>query len=131
MTIRLVLALGIGAASVLAVTKILTQLPILWFLAPLYAVALLLMIFTPRMYVGLAFDSGGVTGGALTSALLTPLTLGIAQAVAAEATAAGLPAQSVLTNGFGIIAFISVTPLIAVQLLGLWGNRKQQKTGCP
>ena len=124
MTIRFTLALGISVASVLAILKIMTQINILVFLLPLYAIALIMMIFTPRLYVGLAFDSGGVTGGALTSAFLTPLTLGIAQAVA---LAAGPDAQSVLTNGFGIIAFISVTPLIAVQLLGLLYERQARK----
>ena len=59
-------------------------------------------------------DSGGVSGGA--DKRLTPLTLGIAQAVAHNA---GTKAQSILVNGFGIIAFISVTPLIAVQALGI------------
>lgn len=119
MTIRMTLAIGIGFASLLAMLKILTQVNILWFLVPLYALALLMMPFTSSLFVGLAFDSGGVTGGALTSAFLTPLTLGTAQAVAATA---GSRAQSVLTNGFGIIAFISVTPLIAVQALGILYN---------
>ena len=116
MTMRMTLAIGIGIAAVLSIVKIMTQINILWFLAPLYLIALILMKFTSRLFVGLAFDSGGVTGGALTSAFLTPLTLGVAQAVAAGA---GPNAQSVLTNGFGIISFISVTPLIAVQTLGI------------
>ena len=120
MTIRMTLAVGIGVAAMIAIVKILTQTNILWYLVPLYAIALVMMKFTPRLFVGLAFDSGGVTGGALTSAMLTPLTLGIAQAVAVEA---GPNAQSVLTNGFGIIAFISVTPLIAVQILGMYASR--------
>lgn len=77
-----------------------------------------MMIFTPRLFVGLAFDSGGVTGGALTSAFLTPLTLSIAQMVA-ESSGEKL---SILTNGFGIISFISVTPLIAIQTLGIIYN---------
>jgi hypothetical protein len=115
-TIRLTLAVGIGFASVLAIIKILTQIHILWFLTPLYIIALLMMKPNSPMFVGLAFDSGGVSGGALTSAFLTPLTLGVAQAVALTA---GPNAQSVLTNGFGIIAFISVTPMIAVQTLGI------------
>lgn len=120
-TIRTTLAIGIGFASMLCIIKILTQVNILWFLVPLYAIALGMMPFTSRLFVGLAFDSGGVTGGALTSAFLTPLTLGVAQAVAAGA---GAGAQSVLTNGFGIIAFISVTPLIAVQVLGIVYDRR-------
>lgn len=115
MTIRITLALGIGVASLLSVLKILTEINILWFLIPLYAVSLAMMPFTPKLFVGLAFDSGGVTGGALTSAFLTPLTLSIAQAVAL----ANGSEMSVLTNGFGIISFISVTPLIAVQALGI------------
>jgi hypothetical protein len=116
LTIRITLAVGIGFASLLAMVKILTEINILWFLVPLYAIALIMMIFTPKLFVGLAFDSGGVSGGALTSAFLTPLTLGVAQAVAHKSISGG---QSILVNGFGIIAFISVTPLIAVQLLGI------------
>ncbi len=116
LTIRMTLAIGIGFASLLAMVKILTEVNILWFLVPLYAIALIMMKFTPKLFVGLAFDSGGVSGGALTSAFLTPLTLGVAQAIAQKSTSGG---QSILVNGFGIIAFISVTPLIAVQFLGI------------
>jgi len=125
LTIRLTLAIGIGAASVLSIIKILSQINILYFLIPLYLIALIMMKFSSKMMVGLAFDSGGVTGGALTSAFLTPLTLGIAQAVAGQS---GVGAQSVLTNGFGIIAFISVTPLIAVQTLGIIYDLRLKKT---
>jgi len=117
-TIRITLAIGIGVASLLSVLKILTEVNILYFLVPLYAVSLFMMIFTPKLFVGLAFDSGGVTGGALTSAFLTPLTLSIAKSVA-EARGGEM---SILTNGFGIISFISVTPLIAVQALGIIYN---------
>ncbi|WP_313129667.1 DUF1538 domain-containing protein [Anaerocolumna sp.] len=125
MTIRMTLAIGIGFASLLSMVKILTEIHILWFLIPLYAISLILMIFTPKLFVGLAFDSGGVSGGALTSAFLTPLTLGVAQAVAATSKAGGL---SILVNGFGIIAFISVTPLIAVQFLGIVYDIEIHKT---
>lgn len=117
-TISITLAIGIGFASLLSILKILTEINILYFLAPLYAISLVMMIFTPKLFVGLAFDSGGVTGGALTSAFLTPLTLSIAQSVA-KANGGEL---SILTNGFGIISFISVTPLIAIQALGIIYN---------
>jgi len=122
-TIRITLALGIGVASLLSVLKILTEIDILVFLVPLYAISLIMMIFTPKLFVGLAFDSGGVTGGALTSAFLTPLTLSIAQSVA-EANGSKM---SILTNGFGIISFISVTPLIAIQALGIIYNIKVKR----
>lgn len=118
MTIRITLAIGIGVASLLSILKILTEINILYFLVPLYAISIIMMIFTPKLFVGLAFDSGGVTGGALTSAFLTPLTLSIAEAVAA----ANGGEMSILTNGFGIISFISVTPLIAIQALGIIYN---------
>lgn len=124
LTIRFTLAIGIGFASLLSMLKIITQINILYFLVPLYLIALIMMKFTPNLFVGLAFDSGGVSGGALTSAFLTPLTLGVAQAVA---EGAGATAQSVLTNGFGIIAFVSVTPLISVQLLGILYNIKSKE----
>ncbi len=123
LTISLTLAIGIGVASMLSILKILTQVNILYFLVPLYAIAIIMMKFTPRLFVGLAFDSGGVTGGALTSAFLTPLTLGIAQSVA-KLTGSEM---SILTNGFGIIAFISVTPLIAVQALGIIYDIRSKK----
>lgn len=114
-TIRLTLAIGIGVASLLAILKILTEINILWFLVPLYVISVALMPFTPKLFVGLAYDSGGVTGGALTSAFLTPLTLSIASQVAVSSGGT----MSVLTNGFGIISFISVMPIIAVQILGI------------
>ncbi len=117
-TISVTLAIGIGFASLLSILKILTEINILYFLTPLYAISLIMMIFTPKLFVGLAFDSGGVTGGALTSAFLTPLTLSIAQSVAAARGGE----LSILTNGFGIISFISVTPLIAIQALGIIYN---------
>ena len=85
---------------------------------PLYVIALVMMKFASKMFTGLAFDSGGVTAGGLTSAFLTPLTLGIAQAVNAD---------TILTNGFGIIAFMSVTPLIAVQTLGIIYEKRYKK----
>ncbi len=122
-TIRMTLAIGIGVASLLSVLKILTGINILWFLGPLYLISIVMMKFTPKLFVGLAFDSGGVTGGALTSAFLTPLTLSIAQAVEVSSG----KDMSILTNGFGIISFISVTPLIAVQALGIIYDIRSKK----
>lgn len=118
MTIRVTLALGIGVASLLSILKIMTEVNILYFLVPLYVISIGMMAFTPKLFVGLAFDSGGVTGGALTSAFLTPLTLSIAGAVAKAQGGQ----MFILTNGFGIISFISVTPLIAIQALGIIYN---------
>ena len=115
--IKLSLALSIGIASVLAIMRILFDINILYFLVPLYAIALGLLFFTPKLFVGLAFDSGGVTGGAITSAFLTPLTLGVSQALG----------QDILTSGLGMIAFISVTPIVIIQILGILYQNKINK----
>ncbi len=123
MTIRVILAIGIGIASLLSILKILTEINILYFLVVLYAISIIMMKFTPKLFVALAFDSGGVTGGTLTSAFLTPLTLSIAQSVAKARGGT----MSILTNGFGIISFISVTPLIAIQALGFIYNIRLKK----
>jgi hypothetical protein len=104
-----------------------TQISLLWFLVPLYAVALIMMKFSSKLFVGLAFDSGGVTAGGLTSAFLTPFALGIAGAVRETVIASGGEPQSILTNGFGIISFMSVTPLIAVQVLGIIYETRYKK----
>lgn len=117
MVIKLSLAISIGLASILCMCKVIFNLNILFFLAPLYATALILLLFTPKLFIGLAFDSGGVTGGAITSAFLTPLTLGVSGALD----------QDILISGFGMIAFISVTPLIIVQILGIMYERKIKK----
>jgi hypothetical protein len=127
MTIRVTLAIGLGFASVISVIKIITQINLLWFLIPLYAIAIIMMKFSSKMFVGLAFDSGGVTAGGLTSAFLTPFALGIALAVRESVITAGGVPQSILTNGFGIIAFMSVTPLIAVQTLGVIYEMRYRK----
>jgi len=128
MKTRLTLGISIGLATVLFIIKIILEINILWFLVPLYLIAVLLMKFASSLFVGLAFDSGGVVGGTLTSAMLTPLTLGIAQGVAA---AAGPGAQSILINGFGIIAFNSVVPLIAIQIMGIFYASKAQAKSAP
>lgn len=114
-SIKYTLALGIAVASLLCVLKILTKTNILYYLVPLYIISIVLMKFTPKLFVALAFDSGGVTGGALSSAFLTPLTLSIATEVAKSSGTT----MSILTEGFGMISFISVTPLIAIQVLGI------------
>ena len=115
--IRLTLAIGDGLAVFLAMLKIVTDISIVWLLLPLYAIALILMIFTPKLFVGIAFDSGGVTGGAVASALLTPMALGASAALG----------QNALVGGLGIIAFISITPILIVEVLGIIYRVKQNK----
>lgn len=115
--IRYALGVSIGLSGTLAISKILFNINILWFLIPMYTIALILTFFTPKLFVGLAFDSGGVAAGAITSAFLTPLGLGASQALG----------QDLLISGFGIVAFITATPLIIIQVLGILYDLRMKK----
>lgn len=108
--IKMALGVSVGIAALLGVVKVLTGLSILWFVVPLYVITIALIYFTPTLFVGLAFDGGTVSAGAITSAFLTPLTLGASQAMGHD---------NILTSGLGILAFISVMPRIVVQILGI------------
>lgn len=115
--IKYALGIAIGLSGTLAIIRILLNINILWFLVPLYAAAAVLLFFTPKLFIGLAFDSGGAAAGAITSAYLTPLGLGASQSLG----------QDALTSGFGIVAFITGTPLIIIQVLGILYDRKMKK----
>ncbi len=75
--------------------RILTGISILWFLIPGYAVALIMTFFVPQIFTGVAFDSGGVASGPMTTTFLLPLAMGACEAVGGN----------VLTDAFGIVAF--------------------------
>lgn len=115
------LALGIGLAGFLSVLNLLIDIDIRWFILPLYIITIVLTVFTPDLFVGVAYDSGGVTGGAITSAFLIPLCLSISKMISGES------AEHMLVNGFGMIGYISVTPIILVLILGLIYNSKEKK----
>lgn len=116
--IKFALGISVGLASLLGIVKIISGISILWFIVPLYILAIGLIYFTPTLFVGLAFDGGTVSAGAITSAFLTPLALGASQA---------LGYQNILTTGLGVLAFISVMPRIVVQILGIVYNYRTSK----
>jgi hypothetical protein len=116
------LATGIGLAGFLSVLNILIDVDIRWFLLPLYFITLVLTVFTPNLFVGVAYDSGGVTGGAITSAFLVPLCLSVSSIASTDTSA-----EYMLVNGFGMIGYISVTPIILVLILGLIYNANVKK----
>ena len=89
--------------------RILTGISILWFLIPGYAVALGMTFLVPQMFTGVAFDSGGVASGPMTTTFLLPLAMGACEAVGGD----------VLTDAFGIVALVAMTPLFTIQLMGL------------
>jgi hypothetical protein len=115
------LALGMAIALALTMVRILTRLPLMWFLIPGYAFALVLTFFVPKIFTGIAFDSGGVCSGPMTSTFLLPLAMG-----ATEGTGGNL-----MTEAFGIVAMVAMTPLIIIQLLGLVYVRKLKAAAGP
>ena len=110
------LSLGIALSMGLSMLRILTGLPILALLIPGYGLALGLTFVVPQIYTGIAFDSGGVTAGPMTTAFMLPLALGACVAVGGN----------VMTDAFGIVAMVAMTPLITLQLMGYFSIRKEK-----
>ena len=107
--LRLSLMIGVGVSVALAMLRILLNIPIMYFLIPGYAIALILTFFVPDMFTAIAFDSGGVASGAMTASFLLPLALGLCSSFGGE----------IATQGFGLVAMVAMTPLITIQALGL------------
>lgn len=89
-------------------------------LLPGYIIAFILSFKVPELFVGIAFDSGGVASGPMTATFILAYAQGIA---------ASVPTADLLSDGFGTIAMVAMTPLIALQLLGLIYQKKSKKEG--
>ena len=103
------LSLGVAASVALAMTRVLTGIPVLYFLIPGYAIALGLSFVVPKIFTAIAFDSGGVASGPMTATFLLPLAQGACMAVGGNLAA----------DAFGVVAMVAMTPLITIQILGL------------
>ncbi|MBR5881722.1 MAG: DUF1538 domain-containing protein [Clostridia bacterium] len=103
------LSIGVACSIALAMLRVLTGVSIMWFLIPGYSIALLLTIIVPSPFPSIAFDAGGVASGPMTAAFLLPFAMGACKAVGGNAA----------TDAFGVVAFVAMTPLIAVQIPGL------------
>lgn len=119
--LRIFLAIGLGIAGFLCIFNILIGTDLRVFLIPLYVITVVLTIFAPNLFIGIAYDAGGATGGAITTSFLVPMCL-----AAAKHTGGENP-LNVLVNGFGIIGYISVTPIILVLILGMIYNIKEKR----
>lgn len=106
---NLCLSIGVACAVGLAMVRVLTGIPIYWILIPGYILALVLTRFVPQVFVGIAFDSGGVASGPMTSTFLLPLTMGACTAIGGN----------VVTDAFGVVALVALAPLIAIQIMGV------------
>jgi hypothetical protein len=107
--LRVAVAIGVGVGVSLGCYRIISGLPLQYFIAAGYLVVIVQTMVAPRMIVPLAYDSGGVTTSTVTVPLITALGLGLAEAV---------PGRSPLLDGFGLVAFASLFPIISVLAYG-------------
>jgi len=112
------LSLSVGLSIGISMIRILYSVPIYWFIVPGYAIALILSFFVPRVFTSIAFDSGGVASGPMTATFLLPLAMGACESVSGN----------VLTDAFGLVAMVAMTPLITIQVLGLIYRIKERKS---
>jgi len=108
-SMNLCMSLGVSASVGMSMMRVLTGLPIHWIIIPGYLIALILSRFVPKMFVGIAFDSGGVASGPMTTTFLLPLSIGACDAVGGN----------LMTDAFGVVALVALTPLIAIQVMGI------------
>ena len=103
------LSVGVAVSVGIAMLRVITGLPILWIVVPGYAIALILSFFVPDIFTSIAFDSGGVASGPMTATFLLPFAVGACSAVGGN----------IVEDAFGVVALVAMTPLIAIQVLGL------------
>ena len=104
------LSIGVGISICLSIIRIIYDFSILYYLIPGYFISLGLSFFVPRMYTAIAFDSGGVASGPLTSTFILPFAVGVCMVLQGQ--------DSIMYDAFGIVSMVAMTPLITIQLLG-------------
>ena len=114
-TIKLSLSIAVALAMGLSALRVVTGIPLLWFLVPGYAAALALSFFVPDIYTAIAFDSGGVASGPMTAAFMLQFMMGASCAIGGD----------VLTDAFGSVALVAMMPLISIQAVGLISEQRK------
>lgn len=104
------LSVGVGLAILLSVLRAIFDFSILYYLIPGYLISLGLSFFVPKLYTAIAFDSGGVASGPLTSSFILPFVIGVCFALHGE--------SKILLDAFGLVSMVAMTPLISIQSLG-------------
>ena len=118
---NMALSVGVALSLGLAMIRVLTGISIMWFLIPGYAISLALSFVVPHIFTSVAFDSGGVASGPMTATFLLPFALGACDAVGGN----------LVTDAFGVVAMVAMTPLVTIQLLGLSYQRKLRRAPAP
>lgn len=111
------LSIGVAISVGLAMLRVLTGISIMWLLIPGYFIALILTFFVPKIFTAIAFDSGGVASGPMTATFLLPFAMGACEALDGN----------IITDAFGIVAMVAMTPLITIQIMGLIYKFKERK----
>lgn len=115
------LAIGVASAVALSILRIIVPDIKLWhYLLPCYVLAVVMTYFVPKLFVGIAFDSGGVASGPMTATFILAYAQGAAEAI---------EGANVLVDGFGVIAMVATAPLIALQILGFIFRIRSKKGG--
>ena len=120
--LRIAVAIGVAIGIALGVYRIITGTPLYWYIISGYVFVLIQTMFAPRMIIALAYDSGGVTTSTVTVPLVAALGLGLASTV---------PGRNPLLDGFGLIAFASLFPIMSVLAyaqLSEWRGKRSKKT---
>jgi hypothetical protein len=116
--IMIALAIGVGIAVALSIIRILVPSLKLWhYLLPGYIVAIALSFAAPKLFVGIAFDSGGVASGPMTATFILAFSQGVAS----------VSGSDLLNDAFGMIALVAMTPIIMIELVGLLYKLKTRK----
>lgn len=111
------LSLGVAVSIGIAMIRVLKGVSIWYFIVPGYAIAIILTFFVTPIFTGIAFDSGGVASGPMTATFMLPFAMGAADAAG----------SNILTDAFGLVAMVAMTPLITIQILGVVYNIKTNK----
>lgn len=115
------LSIGVGVAVALSMLRIIIPEIQLWhYLLPGYIISLMMTFFVPKLFVGIGFDSGGVASGPMTATFILAFAQGVAESI---------DGANVLVDGFGMIAMVAMTPIIALQVLGFIFKMKSKKGG--
>ena len=108
------LAIGMALALAIAMTRVLLDIPFLWILIPGYTIALALSFFVPRMFTGIAFDSGAVCTGPMSATFILPLVMGVAEGAG----------RDLMLYAIGVVTIVAMTPPIIIQMMGLFYQLK-------
>ena len=116
-TLIFTVALGVGVFLVIAVLRILFRISLPVLLCIFYIALFFLSFAAPADFIAVAFDSGGVASGPMTAAFLLPLAQGACVALGGN----------IVTDAFGVVAMVAMTPLITIQVMGLYSNLAEKK----